>query len=65
MTFENGTGNVGIGTGTPSAKLEIVNNETIKIGPAFFGGTATPSGVDIAHMNTHAWYNAWDRRRMN
>jgi hypothetical protein len=46
------SGNVGIGTTSPSAKLELASNSAIKLGNAFFS-----SGGDYVHLANNEWYN--------
>lgn len=49
-------GNVGIGTASPTAKLDVVQNSAIKVGQAYLS-----SGGDYAHLANNEWYdgNAW------
>jgi hypothetical protein len=51
MTIDQ-SGNLGIGVGSPSAKLEVADNTTIKIGNAYLS-----SGGNYAHLATHQWYD--------
>jgi Chaperone of endosialidase len=50
-------GNVGIGTTTPTAKLDIAQNAALKIGNAY----VSSGGAQYAHFASNAWYNgtAW------
>jgi hypothetical protein len=46
------SGNVGIGTTNPLAKLELSSNSAIKLGNAYFS-----SGGDYVHLANNEWYN--------
>jgi hypothetical protein len=50
--FVGNGGNVGIGTTSPSVKLELANNSAIKLGNAYFS-----SGGDFVHLANNEWYN--------
>ena len=45
-------GNVGVGTSTPSTKMEIVQNNSLKLGNAYLS-----SGGDYVHLANNEWYN--------
>ncbi len=45
-------GNIGVGTSTPSTKMEIVQNNSLKLGNAYLS-----SGGDYVHLANNEWYN--------
>jgi hypothetical protein len=50
--FIDASGRVGLGTVQPQTKLEIAQNQAIKVGNAYLS-----SGGDYAHLATNEWYD--------
>ncbi len=58
MVLDNSTQNVGIGTSTPTEKLEVVGNALIQQGSFSYGGTTIESRVANNRGNILAFTNA-------